>query len=841
MSTPGEMLAAARAAQQAGRLHEAEQLYRQILRHDPTHAESWHLLGVTLLDMGQVGTGAKHLLHALELGGPQPALYVHLGLAAHRQNDLAEAVVRFRQALVLKPDYAEGLNNLAAALIEQGQLAEAEPLLQRALQLRPGFLAAESNLRRCQSLESDTGQRPVGAAAQELVHWQAEVAANPQSAKAHNRLALALIRTARGDEAVVHFRQVVACEPENATAHLNLGNLLAMLGRSQEAAAAQARAVALNPRLQPLCRELIAAAEAAFMQGHRLLAAGRTNQALDAYLRAAALDGNHAAALGQAGQMLQNAGWPVEAAELLRRSVALRPAAETFTQLGNACQDLNDFEQARDRYRQAVEADPQFAPAYRNLGCMLNDEGKVEEARTFLRRSQDLAAEPRVQVLLATALPPVYESSDHLRRAREDLESNVRQLVADGVRIDTTHMVVPTLFYSAYHGLNDRELQRNMARVYRPPLATTAARASRRNGKLRIGLLSKFFHAHTIGRLNLGLVEHLSRRRFEVTVITQGGHHDSMADAFRRHADYYLAIPADPARARAMIQARSLDLIYFADVGMDPLTYTLCLSRLAPVQCATWGHPVTTGSEAMDYFISSELLETADAEEHYTEKLVQLPHLAVYYERPRLPARPRDRASFGFPAERHLYACPQTLFKLHPEFDAVLGGILRADPQGEVLLLEGKYLQWSEMLRARWSRTLPDVVDRIHFLPKLTHDDFMSLNEIADVLLDPIHFGGGNTSYEGLALGTPIVTLPGPYLRSRITLALYSQMEIHDFVVDSPARYIELAVRLGTDADYRQSAREKILAAHDVLYENQAGIRELESFFEQAVLGGMSD
>ena len=47
----------------------------------------------------------------------------------------------------------------------------------------------------------------------------------------------------------------------------------------------------------------------------------------------------------------------------------------------------------------------------------------------------------------------------------------------------------------------------------------------------------------------------------------------------------------------------------YLDVGMDPMTYFLAFARLAPVQCVTWGHPVTTGVPNMDYFISSDLLE----------------------------------------------------------------------------------------------------------------------------------------------------------------------------------------------------------------------------------------
>jgi predicted O-linked N-acetylglucosamine transferase (SPINDLY family) len=79
---------------------------------------------------------------------------------------------------------------------------------------------------------------------------------------------------------------------------------------------------------------------------------------------------------------------------------------------------------------------------------------------------------------------------------------------------------------------------------------------------------------------------------------------------------------------------------------MERIMYTLAMSRMAPIQCTTWGNPVTTGIATADYFISAEALETLASDGHYTERLVRLKSLAVRYERP--PRVPTDRAKFGF-------------------------------------------------------------------------------------------------------------------------------------------------------------------------------------------------
>ena len=130
---------------------------------------------------------------------------------------------------------------------------------------------------------------------------------------------------------------------------------------------------------------------------------------------------------------------------------------------------------------------------------------------------------------------------------------------------------------------------------------------------------------------------------------------------------------------------------------------------------------------------------------------------------------------------------------------------------------------------------MPDVMGRIEFLPRLSRDEFMNAMAVADVLLDTLHFGGGNTTLEALAFWTPVVTLPSEFLRCRLTEGFYKKMGVLDCVAHSPQEYIDIAVRLGTDPNYRQQVKDRILATNHVLYENLAAVRELEGFFQWAI------
>ncbi len=312
-----------------------------------------------------------------------------------------------------------------------------------------------------------------------------------------------------------------------------------------------------------------------------------------------------------------------------------------------------------------------------------------------------------------------------------------------------------------------------------------------------------------------------------MSIIYAGGARDELAERYVRTADQFVQIPRDVAIASQLVVDLDLDILVHADVGMDALTQTLAYSRLAPVQVATWGHPDTTGSPVIDYFLSSQHLERAGGESDYTEQLLRLKTLGIDYQRPTLTIA-KSREDLGLSHSAHLIACPQTLFKFHPEFDPVLARILDQDPHAELILLEGRLPEWTHRLRRRFRRTLPEQGRRVRFLPAMPRHDFLSLLRLSEVVIDPIHFGGGNSSLESIAMGTPVVTTEGNHLRSRITSAIYRQIGMGELIAADLTAYADLAVRLARDVAYREQVRQRLEKAAQGLFDDHAVASELE-------------
>ena len=278
-----------------------------------------------------------------------------------------------------------------------------------------------------------------------------------------------------------------------------------------------------------------------------------------------------------------------------------------------------------------------------------------------------------------------------------------------------------------------------------------------------------------------------------------------------------------------------LDILFYPEIGMDPFTYFLAFSRLAPVQVVSWGHPDTTGIPNIDYFLSSRDLETPEADDHYTEKLIRLEHLPVFSYPASAPKPPPGRAHFGLPEEARLYVIAQTLFKFHPDFDPVLGALLRADPDGRLVLISGNNTHWDGLLRRRFKASFPKQADRVIFVPRMDGDDFMGLLGVADALLDTPHFGGGNTSFEAFSAGIPIVSWPTALMRGRVTFAQYRAMGIKELIAENAETYIDLALRLAGDLPFREEMKKRIAENNHHLFERHEAVRDMESFFIAAV------
>lgn len=716
---------------------------------------------------------------------------IQQAIAHHRAGRYADAEALLRQALTSDENNPDALYLLGMLAIQTKRPQDAIDWLSRAIEVRPDAAEYHANL--------GHALRSLNQLDESAARYERAIQIQPSYALAH--INLGAIRRAQGRprEAVDHFRTALRIEPKQIGGWMNLGNALRDLNELSDALEAYQRASSLDPKL----------ADARGATATTLAALGRVSEAHLNFTAALRLAPNHLPTLVNFGMMLRG---------------------------------QNEFDGAIDCFRKALMLEPGNGEAHERLGRALMAACRIDEAMTQYEQAVRLSPTPRMRVTYATLIPPVYRSIEDVKFWRARLIEEVGKLQREGVRCDITSQPAPTIVYLPYQdeGAQDRELAEAIASLcvveqapYPSPLPEYGARGQ---AKIRVGFVSGLFKNQTVGLWMQGLIAKLDRARFEVVVISTAPHNDETGRFIRDHADRYVVISPALPQARETTLQLGLDVLIFADIGMEPFTATLAHSRFAPVQCVMWGHPITSGMPTVDYYISNEFADADDGQRNYTEKLARLPRLAVYYYRPAAPSRAFARRDFELPDGAHLYGCLQAQYKLHPAFDAAIAGILRGDPHGLLLLSRGGTARGEDVILSRIRESFPDIVDRVRFIPALSRDEFRGLTLLCDCLLAPFPFGAGDSSLEGFALNLPTVTLPTGYLKGRLTYAMYKLMQIDDCIARDLDDYVRIANRLGTDVEFNRAVREKIRAANHVLYDNAAGVRDLESFLSSVAV-----
>ena len=148
-----------------------------------------------------------------------------------------------------------------------------------------------------------------------------------------------------------------------------------------------------------------------------------------------------------------------------------------------------------------------------------------------------------------------------------------------------------------------------------------------------------------------------------------------------------------------------------------------------------------------------------------------------------------------------------------------------------------------ELLQARWGKNNKLLLQRSFFSPRVDRNHFLDIVKNVDIMLDPIYFGTGNTFYESMAFGTPIVTMPTNLQRTRNVIAGYKQMEIKSPpVAHSIEEYIEICKKLAYEKEYRENIKKQInKKAKTHLFNDQNIYKEYIEFFEASIESAKSD
>jgi predicted O-linked N-acetylglucosamine transferase (SPINDLY family) len=704
-----------------------------------------------------------------------------LALAMHRSARLGLAESHYLRVVKLDPAHDEAWHLLGVVAFQQGHASKAIRHFRKALELRPRHAQALNNLALALKATGDLdGAREAFARALEVRPEYVEAALN-----------LGLLEEARGDLAAAEaaWRQALAWRPDDPAVLTCLGNLLRRAERTDEA-------IALLTRVH----DLAAGAESAGNLALALIDAGRYREARTLAERASALEPDTALwheALGTAARLEGDA----EAAEaaLSRAARMTEASAGTWLELGLARQAAGDGDGARAAFVESRHRETDW-PRARWLAALalepLNgDEAAIDadlvrfgagldQVSEWLARGRSVDADA-----LLEAAASVTDLHLHYRpRDTRALHDRFGDLVASAVA-----RAVPALC---------------------EPLPRRPAGA-----RLRVGVVGAHLGRHSVSRYFNALLGGLDPERFEVHCWSTADAEDEVSGALAARVARYERVRGSLAGLGGSIRAAGLDLVVFPDLGLDPRQHVFASMRLAPVQVALAGHPVSTGLPTIDAFLSGDRLEPPGADAHYRERLVRLPGLGAA---PAAPALAPDRAWFDtWRDARPTLVCAQGLPKLTPAFERAAARILRESGGRLVLFDRGRALgqRWLAGFARRIADLGIDVAAQVAVLPVRPYAEFLGALAGADLVLDTPWFSGGATSLDAIAIGAPVLAWDSPFARGRQTAAMLRQCDCEELVARDADDYALRALGLLADPGRRADLGDRLVAAAPRLFD----------------------
>jgi FkbM family methyltransferase len=344
------------------------------------------------------------------------------------------------------------------------------------------------------------------------------------------------------------------------------------------------------------------------------------------------------------------------------------------------------------------------------------------------------------------------------------------------------------------------------------------------NDAPKVGILHRSLAPGTETYYLLAHLEGRDKKAAAVTVYLLDAAPSPLAEVIRPWVSEIVALPADVPAAVARIRQDSLDFCLLTNnvtYARTPET-EIAAHRLARVQVASGGSPVTTGLSSSDLFMSSEMNDPhPNAQDDYEEGLVRLPGTVAYFgfahdHEPRTIAC--SRADLGVVDGQVAFFSAANYYKITPELLTCWAEILARTPDSILVLMPFNPNWGASYPEALFHRRLGRALEsfgvapsRVRVVGKVpTRADLHAVMSLADIYLDSFPFPGSCSLIDPLLIGLPVVARDGDRLRTVVAASMLRMEGLDRAICASANAYIERAVRLARDPTFRAAEADAV-------------------------------
>ena len=510
------------------------------------------------------------------------------------------------------------------------------------------------------------------------------------------------------------------------------------------------------------------------------------------------------------GARLAAEGRAGEALEQYRQAVACAPwMGAARNDLGVALMALGQGAAAEREFLAASRSEPPSAEAQLNLAQRYLYTERQGAGREQLQlAAQQVAGNPRLALLqghCSLAFGDAEAGVRHYREAWRGAPADANAASGYLLSLSYAESATPAALCAAH---------RQWAAALPAVPADAVPAREPREPPWRVGYLSPDFREHAVRFFFEPLLEHHDRRRFQVYCYSDARQSDSHTKRMRQRADRWCEAAglADAELART-IRRDGIDVLVDLAGHTSGNRLAMLRARLAPVQLTALGYPPTTGLATIDWKFSDPVADPEGAEAHYTERLLRLPEtfwcFAPPADAPDVAASPA--AANGFVT----YGCLGNLAKVGDAALRAWAAILSADPSSRLLLkcptLGDEAVRGFTRERMRGAGIDPS---RVEFEGRSDLAGFLQTYARVDIVLDTFPYNGGTTTCHALWMGTPVVSLAGEILLSRMGASMLASVDLGNLAARSWSQYADVAIALGRDrarlAALRRTLRDRM-------------------------------
>jgi len=328
--------------------------------------------------------------------------------------------------------------------------------------------------------------------------------------------------------------------------------------------------------------------------------------------------------------------------------------------------------------------------------------------------------------------------------------------------------------------------------------------------KIKVGYFSQDFRDHAVSFLMAEVFELHNRDLFEVHAFSIGFQSNGpMRERLIKGVDFFHDV-ANMSDIGVAEMARKIGI----DVAFDLAGFTggsrtnIFAYRIAPLQVSYIGYLGTIGAPYIDYLVADHVLVPDEAREHYSEKLIFLPHYQANDSKRPVPPNKFTKKDFGIEEGVFTFACLNTEFKITPEIFSAWMRILSAVPNSVLMLLTSDDTTVANLKRHAAERGIDP--NRLVFTGRIPREDYLARFRCVDLFLDTNPYNAGTTASDALWVGLPVLTLMGKSFSARICASILSAMDLPELITTDIAQYEAKAIELAKTPKKLAAIRQKI-------------------------------